>query len=67
MTKTRDRPQAARKIQNRRTGSFKEDTSSKHLHADHASLCILNECPDNTQDGVNVDKIWIRGDNIAAK
>lgn len=55
----KDPKQEDRKLQRRHL--------QRHLHADHAGLCILNESPDNTQDGVNVDKIWIRGDNIAAK
>jgi hypothetical protein len=38
----------------------------KHLHADQTCLCILNESSD-TQDGANVDKIWIRRDEIPAK
>lgn len=67
MTKARDRPQDCQKDPRQEDRKLQRRHLQKHLHADHTGLCILNEGPDNTQDGVNVDKIWIRGDNIAAK
>ena len=67
LTKDRDRPRGWQKGTDWEDRKLQGRHPQRHLHADHTGLCILNEISDNTQDGANVDKIWIRRVKIAAK